>query len=350
MTWRLDEWPEPLRVAVISLSAIAVSYLVGRLARHVVRQRLGALARRTARDWDDAAVEAVARRVPFWSLLLGVYIAAGFWVPPGNLANVLDKTLFVLLAASLTLLTADVLSKLTRTYGHAIDPSLPSTSLIENLIRIVVVGVGMLVVLNGLGLSITPILGALGVGGLAVALALQDTLANLFAGFYITLARQIRVGDYIKLESGQEGYVVDIDWRATQLRMLPNNIVLVPNAKLSQSIVTNYCLPDPQLAVLVDVGVDYDSDLKTVEHVTIDVAREVMTTVPGAVTTFEPFIRYHTFAESSINFTVILRAREFVDQHLIKHEFVKRLHRRYQDEGIVIPFPIRTIVQREATR
>ena len=115
--------------------------------------------------------------------------------------------------------------------------------------------------LNGLGLSITPMLTALGVGGLAVALALQDTLANLFAGVYITIAGQIRVGDYLRLDSGQEGYVADIGWRSTRIRMLPNNLVLVPNAKLSQAIVTNYYLPDRELAVLVEVGVDYGSDL-----------------------------------------------------------------------------------------
>jgi small-conductance mechanosensitive channel len=128
--------------------------------------------------------------------------------------------------------------------------------------------------------------------------------------------------------------------------MLPNNLVLVPNAKLAQAIVTNCDLPDKEMAVLVDVGVDYDSNLRHVERVTIDVAREVLRTTPGGIDTFEPFIRYHTFAESSVNFTVILRAREFVDQYLIKHEFVKQLHEGYTREGITIPFPIRTIVSR----
>ena len=99
----------------------------------------------------------------------------------------------------------------------------------------------------------------------------------------------------------------------------------------------------------MNVGVDYDSDLEHVERVTCDVARDVMRTVPGAVAQFEPFIRYHTFGESSIDFTVILRASEFVDQYLVKHEFVKRLHQRYRQEGITIPFPIRTLVQRHGS-
>ena len=205
---------------------------------------------------------------------------------------------------------------------------------------------GLLVILNGLGLSIAPMLTALGVGGLAVALALQEPLANFFAGLFITLAGQIRVGDYVKLESGQEGYVVDFSWRSTRLRMLANNLILVPNAKLAQAIVVNHSLPSPDLAVLVEVGVDYASDLARVERVVVEVGREVMREVTGGVPEFEPFIRYHTFGDSSINFTVILRGGQFVDQYLIKHEFIKRLHARFDREGIVIPFPIRTLAYR----
>jgi small-conductance mechanosensitive channel len=163
---------------------------------------------------------------------------------------------------------------------------------------------------------------------------------------FITLAGQIRVGDYVKLESGQEGYVVDFSWRSTRLRMLSNNLIVVPNAKLAQAIVVNHDLPSQDLAVLVEVGVDYASDLWHVERVVTDVGRAVMREVPGGVPEFEPFIRYHTFGDSSINLTAILRGKEFVDQYLIKHEFVKRLHARFTDEGIVIPFPIRTIVNR----
>ena len=157
------------------------------------------------------------------------------------------KALYVVAAASLTFLASEVLVKLVRTHGPAIDPSLPTTTLTENLVRIVVVILGLLVILKGLGLDITPMLTALGVGGLAVALALQDTLANLFAGLYLTVAKHIRIGNYIKLSSGEEGYLVDIDWRASRLRQLTNNTVLVPNAKLSQSIVTNYHSPENEL-------------------------------------------------------------------------------------------------------
>lgn len=214
---------------------------------------------------------------------------------------------------------------------------------VKNVIRIVIISLGVLIILDSLGISITPIIASLGIGGLAIGLALQDTLANYFSGFCLLVDQPIRIGDFIKLDSGEEGYVDAIGWRSTRIRMLANKTVIVPNKMISSNRITNYDYPSPEVAVLVDVGVHYDSDLELVERVTIEVARDVQQTVSGAVRNFEPFIRYHTFADSSINFTVILRAEKFVDNYLIKHEFVKRLHNRYNKEGIIIPFPIRTV-------
>ena len=261
MNWDLQGWPASARTAVLSLLVIAGAYVIGRVAKHIVATQLASLARRTGNQWIDPVAGAVARRVPFWSVLVGIYIAAGFWILPEKIANALDKGLYVVAAASLTLLASEVLVKFVRIHGPAIDPSPPTTTLTENLVRIVVVILGLLVILAGLDLEITPILTALGVGGLAVALALQDTLANLFAGFYLTVAKHIRIGNYIKLSSGEEGYLVDIDWRASRLRQLTNNTVLVPNAKLSQSIVTNYDSPDHEIVVTIEASVDYVSDL-----------------------------------------------------------------------------------------
>ena len=197
------------------------------------------------------------------------------------------------LSASLAL--ASIASRLLSVYGRRLAPALPVSSLTQNIVWGLVVGLGLLVVLSGLGISITPMLTALGVGGLAVALALQEPLSNFFAGLFLALAGQIRVGDYVSLDSGQEGYVSDFGWRSTRLRMLSNNLVVVPNAKLAQALVVNHHLPSSDMAVLVEVGVDYASDLEHVERVVSEVGAEVMAEVTGGVTGFQPFVRFHTF-------------------------------------------------------
>lgn len=323
----------PLGIFVIILS-------VGYVLRRYLLARLSRWARKTDSRAGDVILSAV--RAPFLVLciMLGIYVALEFSNIAQAFIDKANKGLSILAVFAVALVTANILAGFARIRAERIESVLPVTSLTENIIRIVVYGVGTLMILNKLGISIAPILATLGVGGLAVALALKDTLSNFFAGFHIVATKQIRVGDYLKLSSAEEGYVNDISWRTTKIRTLAGNLILVPNAKLTDLIVTNYTLPDKDMAVLVGLGVHYDSDLAKVERVTCEVAAEVMREVPGGVPDFAPFIRYHTFGASSIDFSVIMRGKEFVDQFLIKHEFVKRIHLRFEKEGIVIPYPI----------
>ncbi len=320
-----------------------ITLICGFIAKKIIFMRLSRWAKHTKTSIDDIIIDSIKKPFLIWFLMLGIYFALESSKLPENLLHIIDKLLLVLGIFSITFVLANISSKLVSVYASRVETALPVTSLTQIIGRILVFTIGILVILHSLGISITPILATLGVGGLAVALALQDTLSNLFSGFYIIVSKQIRIGDYIKLDSGEEGYVTDITWRTTKIKMLPNNMVLVPNEKLTKAIVTNYYLPDKEMAVLVNLGVHYKSDLKKVEKITCEVAREVMREIPGGMPSFEPFIRYHTFADSSINFTVILRAQEFVDQYLLKHEFVKRLHERYSKEDINIPYPIRAL-------
>lgn len=328
--------------AVLLLIPLA-ALLLGSLLRKILFDRLQKWSQRTTSQLDDVVISATQAPFLIVCFIFGVYLAVAISELPQELVTLIGKFLLVLGVLAGTLTLANLATRLIKICSNRLGAALATTSLTENVTRIIIFAVGVLIILNTFGISITPILATLGVGGLAVALGLQDTLANLFAGLHVTLARQIRVGDYVKLDSGQEGYVTDINWRNTEIRTLPNTIVLVPNAKLAQAVIVNYYLPDKELAVLVEVGVHYDSDLKRVEQITSEVGKEVMKEVPGGVPTFEPFIRYHTFGDFSIGFTVILRGKEFVDQYLIKHEFIKRLHERYVKEGIVIPYPIRAV-------
>jgi small-conductance mechanosensitive channel len=341
-------WSAWVRPLAWTLGTVAASWAIGHLMGAVLMSRAPGWMIGRERPLIAAALRITRKRLPYWCLLVGAWLSAGYWPLTAEGHLLAARMAFVLGAVSVTVTLAALASASVDAYGALISPALPVSSLTRNVAWTLIAVLGLLVILHELGISITPMLTALGVGGLAVALALQEPLANFFAGLFLTLAGQIRVGDYVQLDSGQEGYVVDFSWRSTRLRMLANNLVVVPNAKLAQAIVVNHHLPSQELAVLVDVGVDYASDLRHVERVVTEVGREVMTQVAGGVPDFEPFIRYHTFGDSSIDFTVILRANEFVDQYLIKHEFVKRLHTRFNDEGIVIPFPIRTIAYREA--
>lgn len=324
---------------MLVIATVATAYVIDFVARRIVR----GVAQRTSIATDSRVLRLLDRYLFPLLIVVGLWWLVDVAPLPPKIARAADRLLslgalgiVIFVVTKSTLLILRNLAARYQPLGNIQGPA----ELVAKIILTIICG---MLILDNLGVSLTPLLTTLGIGSLAVAIALQDTLGNVFAGLHIKADRPIEVGQFIRLDNGDEGYVERIGWRSTRIRMLPNKTAVVPNGKLVQSTIINYDLPDPAVAVLVQVGVHYDSDLKKVERVTKRVAKEIMETVSGAVRGFEPFIRYHTFNQSSIDFTVILRAERFVDNFLVKHEFIKALQESYREEGIVIPFPIRTL-------
>ena len=325
--------------------------IIGIIADRIVLKKLRDAA--TKGNWkvNEIIIKPLKGVLLFWFILAGFAGAAYYlFVDNIKLLEIIMKIILSIVIISATIVSARIITGYLISRSKKVEGVLPSPSIFNYFVKIFVYVLGFLILLQSLSIPITPILTALGVGGLAVALALQDTLSNLFAGFHVIASGLVKPGDYVKLETGEEGYVQDVTWRNTIIRALQNNMIIVPNSKIASTIITNYYQPVQEMSLLVQVGVSYDSNLEKVEKVTIEVAKKVMREVDGGISEFNPFIRYHTFSDFSINFSVILRAKEYVNQYLIKHEFIKRLHKRYNQEGIVIPFPIRTVQMQELNK
>ncbi|MEU4495628.1 mechanosensitive ion channel family protein [Streptomyces sp. NPDC023998] len=332
----------------VIVAGIAVaSGIAAALLLHVVLKWLAVRADRTRWSGDDVIVHALRALAPWATITGGAAVAASVLPLNARVGRNVTMTLTAVLIMAATLTAARIVAGLVQALAQSKSGVAGSATIFVNITRVVVLAMGFLVVLETLGVSIAPLLTALGVGGLAVALALQDTLANLFAGVHILASRTVQPGDYIRLSSGEEGYVVDINWRNTVVRQLSNNLVIIPNTKLSGTNMTNFHRPDQQMTLNVQVGVGYDSDLDHVERVTTEVVESVMADIDGGLPDHEPAVRFHTFGDSRISFTVILGVGEFSDQYRIKHEFIKRLHRRYRAEGISVPAPTRTIAVKQ---
>jgi len=303
---------------------------------------------KTQTQMDDIFVQALRLPSVFWVVAIGLYFAVGTSEFPKEYITYSFKILHVLVILSVTFVAANLSSRIAIYSIKKAEIPIQATGLTQGVIKIVVVTTGVLIMLGTLGISITPILTALGVGGLAVALALQDTLGNLFAGVHLLMEKSVRVGDFVKLETGQEGYISDIGWRTTRVRMLPNNIVIIPNAKLAQSVVTNYYLPEQRMSLLIPIGVSYDADPDQVEKILVEEATQGAQDIPGLLAKPEPFVRFIPgFGDFSLDFTLICQVKEFTDQYLAQHELRKRIFKRFKKEGIEIPFPIRTIHMKE---
>ncbi|CAG0927658.1 partial Low conductance mechanosensitive channel YnaI, partial [Planctomycetaceae bacterium] len=301
-------------------------------------------ARKTETRADDFIIDSVRQPSVFWILATAIYVTIATSNLPPAFVNYGLKALYVLIVLSVTLAAANIASKLAQSAIEKSSPGVAVTGLSKAVIKVVILALGLLIMLNGLGVSITPMLTALGVGGLAVALALQDSLSNLFAGIHLLMERPIRVGDYIKTSSGEEGFVSDIGWRTTRLRQPSNNVVIVPNNKLSTSTITNYHMPATNLAFPIQIGVSYSSDPEHVEKVLVEEAQKAVGEVPGLLPVPAPVVRFIPgFGASSMDFTLICQVAEYTDQALVQHELRKRIFKRFQQEGIEFPFPTRTV-------
>ncbi|MBT8226995.1 MAG: mechanosensitive ion channel family protein [Dactylosporangium sp.] len=322
---------------------VAVGLVLRVLFARLVRHASG-----TSWEWDDLAWAMLRDLAVPTAAIVGVWWAAEIVQLRSPINGVTDRLLLAAIVLAVSFAAARFVGSAVRQVTLGRSGVAQSVTIFVNIARIVVLAIGVLVLLQSLGVSVTPMLTALGVGGLAVALALQDTLANLFAGIHILASKKVEPGDFVRLDSGEDGYIVDINWRNTTVRQISGNLVVVPNAKFADAIMTNFHRPQQDMSVLVAVGVSYDSDLELVERVTVEVAAEVLASVDGGVRDHDPVIRYNAFADFSVNFNVVLRVHEYSARYLIVHEFIKRLHLRYRVEGIEIPFPIRTIVAPKA--
>ncbi len=330
-----------LKAWLVGIAVAAGAWALGWLLRVIVWPALKRVAERSRTTFDDALLVALRPHVPLWFLLLGLVVGARYAPLSAEVRHAVDLSCEALFILSTSLAISTFLLRLLQGGDERWSAAFGNTSLVHMVVRLGVLSLGAMVVLSNLGVSITPILTALGVGSLAIALGLQPTLTNLFAGFHITVTRLVRIGDLVELDNGMQGVVEDIGWRSTQLRELSNNLVVVPNAKLAEMTVRNYTLPSPEIGFGVPVTIGWRADPALVERVTLEEAQAVMRATEGAVPGFAPLVRYGAYTDTGVQLNVILRARSMPDRFLLTSELLRRLHLRYRLEGIEVPTPQR---------
>lgn len=334
----------------LTIAGIAVGGLVaGIIIEKWVLSILKKAALKTATKVDDILIDSLKGFITVAFFLIGLYISKMYMQSRGVVQNdqlntVIDRIIYASMVLCGTWFVSRLVSK---AIVHLASDGriVPATGIIRNITRIIIYAIGAMIILQEFGVSITPVLTALGVGGLAVALALQPTLENLFAGLHVTLSRQFTVGDYIEVDGVYRGFVTDINWRATILVTPENNILTIPNAEIAKSKVVNYALPSTTVRADVPLGVGYSSDLKHVEKVTLEIANQIQEKF-GMVSDPRPEVLFTGFGDFSINLVARFYTRDVARRWVAISEFVKAIHERYNKEGIEIPFPIRTVLMK----
>jgi len=330
---------------ILQLSIYIVSGLIaGLLLYKVVMPLIAKLAAKTSIKSDDLIIKTIRKWVIPWCLALGLYLGLKQQELDNRYYYWIENGLLIFYVISATLILAKVVSGMIKIKAAGTDAVIPSSSIISNIIIIIIYCIGLLIILQSQGISITPVLTALGVGGLAVALALQPTLSNLFAGLQLISSGNFNRGDFVKLTTGEDGFIEDITWRSTTIRAASDHIIIVPNSKLADMTVINYYLPQHEITFSVELAVSYDSDLTAVENITKEVIKETLQASESGARDFEPEIRFFAFGEGNIRLKAFLRVINYPAQFEVRSEFIKNLQKRYNKDKINIPYPTRAVL------
>ena len=348
---------------IAAVGVVAVGCVAAVVAHFIFMAAINASGRISERALGARVLSArllsVARRpVMLFFIILGVFLAYLLMTrlthPAFDFANGHERwTVRIWLVAVIiqaSYLGSGVIQEFLRWYienmaqqtGSDLDDRLMPMA--RRIVPIAIYAVGALMALEALGITIAPMLAGLGIAGIAVGLALQPTLSNLFSGMFMLSEGELNEGDFIELEGGPSGFVVDVTWRSTKIRDRFNNLIMIPNSKMMDSVMTNYVSESQAVTILVPCGVSYESDLEKVERVSLEVANGVRDNLEEAIDDFDPVVRFSDFGESNIDFNVIMQARDRLGSFVVKHELIKRLHSRFREEGIEINYPVRRLV------
>lgn len=341
VTW-VDLLVSVIILAVVAVVAFVFSRLISRLLLRAARFSAG--------DLDDTIISALRGPVTVLIILAGAYLAI---TVPLTLSDSVQGAISKAAALAAIFIGAYLINSVGSAVLLWVEEHLESNDvssaggwalpLARRGVLIVIIAMAAMISLDVLGINISPLIAGLGLGGLAVALALQPTLSNLFAGTYVITEGVVSEGDYVEIENGIMGYVVDVNWRSTRLRTWGNNLVVIPNSRFAETIITNYSKPDEHVNVYLTCGVAYESDLEQVEAVSMEVMRQVEREHPGVVKDYGVYFGYDTFGESNVDFWLFMQSSSRLNSFEVRTELIKQLHARLTDEGITINYPVRTL-------
>ena len=338
-------WEAVLGAAIFG-AAIGVAFLLQLLLTRIVKMLTG----KTKTTLDDLVVQAVSRPLFIFVLIHGFFLAltSTTFLDPWQayVVRVWFATAVLVVLYGLQRVTNALIQwygseMATRTSSRLDQNLLP---LVRRFINVSLLILGVLLILDDLGIQISPLLAGLGIGGLAVALALQPTLNNFFAGTYLVSGNVLNVGDFIEMEGGVRGYVSEVGWRSTRIRTPSNNLVIIPNSRIADSILTNYSMPSTEMGVIVESGVSYSSNLAHVREVVLEEASRLIEEMPEADKSYQPWFGYERFGDSNVDFWVWLQAKDRISSFALKTEMMIRLHQRFTREGIEINYPVRKVI------
>jgi small-conductance mechanosensitive channel len=334
----------PIFVAVVVVTALVVE----RIAVVVLRR----MASKTATKMDDAFVECLPTLMRPLCVLISLHIVVQQCMHDEKRQKLSPEGEFVakvLMVVSIIVLSIAIVRagmKIIDAWAQSGPDRHMLGSSIKLGVKIAMVPVAFLAVLQAIEYPIASLVTALGLGSLAVGLALQDTLKNMFAGVQIVLDRPIRSGDFVEIDKNTRGIVLEVGLRSTKLRSVDNNIVVIPNGTIANATIVNFDIQDRRVCQFLTISVEYGVDTRRVQKVLEEVVKQAQRELP-AISDDPPRVVLRDLGESGINFSIEVTFRQFVGRLETVTELYHRCYDRLRAERIGIPFPTRTVYVRQ---
>jgi len=324
------------------LAVLVITIVVAFLAKLVMKKVLKPLAKKTKTKIDDLVIKSVSSIIFYIILALGIKIGIQYFEFKSQISNSLIETFLVLFISILIFKIIHNFSDhwmaewASKTKSTADDRMIP---LIEKVLKAVVVILATIFIFSAWNINISPLLATAGIAGLAVGLAVKDSLANILGGLQLVLDKTFKVEDKVQLESGEMGVILDIGLRTTKLKTYDNEVIYIPNGILANAKIKNYTLPDLSIRVNVDFGVEYGSDPEQVRQVVLEAIKEIDTVLEEP----SPQVQFLKMSDFSLDFVARAWVREYTQAYLTHINMTDEIYNALNKANIGIPFPTRTV-------
>ncbi len=326
-----------IRAAIVLVAV----YLGSQIVYYILEKYVKYLTKKTKTKIDDLILAKISRPTSLILLLAGIRFALVPLNLPESISYYIFHTLGTFVILIFGYIAISIIKILIHEWGKKWAAKTASTSddqligLLDRFSYIVVILIFLMILLDSWGIKIGPLLASLGIAGVAVAFALQNTLGNIFGGVSMVIDKSIKVGDEIEIDAQTKGTVMDVGFRSTKIKTRNNELITIPNGKLADSKIVNYVMPDTTIRVVVPFSVAYGTDVKKVKEFII---AEIFK-IKGILNDPKPIVYFKEMGASSLNFDAFIWVADYNNRFAVKEEANLRIYNALNREGISIPFP-----------
>ena len=330
---------------VHSMIILTAFYLLSQIFVFISQRILLQITKRTKTNIDDLIVAKTSKPISFILLLAGLRLAIIPHPIRPDILDIIEHSISTLIIAVVTYIVIIVFDIFISNWGRKFASRTESTvddevvTLFQRFSRIIVGFVGIIFILEVWGIQVGPLLASLGIAGIAVAFALQNTLGNIFGGISLIIDRSVTVNDFIKLDDNTEGFVVDIGLRSTKIKSKDGDLIIVPNGKLADSKIYNYHKPLPMTRVTIEFGVKYGSDVEKVKKIVLNEINKVK----GALKEPAPAVVFDELGDFALKFKAFFWVASIDKKLEAREAAMTAIYNALNRNKIVIPFPTRTV-------